>query len=95
MHKLFFKDPNAVKDIAIDWTRWLTLTPSGTADTISSSTWTVDSGITKDSDSSSTTLTTIWLSGGTAGTTYDLTNRIVTAGGRTEDRTISVRVRNE
>jgi len=80
------KGPDAVKDYGIDWSSWL-----GT-DTISTSTWAVPTGITKDSDSETTTETTIWLSGGTAGVNYELTNSIVTAAGREEDQTIVVRV---
>ena len=56
----FVKDPDEVLDYSIDWSTWLD------SDTISSSSWTVESGITKDSDSNDTTSTTIWLSGGTA-----------------------------
>lgn len=80
------KDPNAVTDFQIDWTDWLN------GDTISTSTWTVETGITQDSESETTAITTIWLSGGTAGVTYTVTNRIVTAAGRTDDRSIAVRV---
>jgi hypothetical protein len=50
------KDPQAVLDYGFDWSKWL-----GT-DTISTSTWTVPVGITKDSDTHDTTTTTIWLS---------------------------------
>ena len=39
-----------------------------------------------------TTKATVWLRGGQAGITYLVTNRIVTVGGRTDDRTISVKV---
>jgi hypothetical protein len=81
------KDPDAVKDYGFDWSGWL-----GT-DTIQTSTWIVPTGITKNSDSKTNTMTTIWLSGGTAGQSYDLTNRIVTAGGRTEDRTGVIKVK--
>jgi len=83
-NKLFGKDPNAVLDYAIDWSSWL-----GT-DTISTSAWTVASGITKTGESKTSTKATIWLSGGTAGVTYELTNRIVTTAGRTDDRTIGI-----
>lgn len=85
----FIKDPNAVLDYIIDWTAFLG------ADTISTSTWIVETGITKDSDTRTNTTTTIWLSGGTAGERYYLTNRIVTAGLRTEDRTIGILVREK
>lgn len=88
----FVKDPNAVIDYKIDWSAWLTAADD---DTISTSTWIVPSGITKDSDSKTTTTATVWLSGGTAGEDYAITNRIVTAGGRTEDRTIRIMVREK
>ena len=84
---IFIKDPNAVLDYQIDWSDWL-----GSTDTISTSAWTVSSGITKASESNTTTTATVWLSGGTAGSNYTAANRIVTAGGRTEDRTIQIRV---
>jgi hypothetical protein len=80
----FYKDPDAVLDYQIDWSTWLG------SDTISTSAWTVQSGLTKGSDSKTDTTTTVWLSGGTAGQTYRVTNRIVTAGGRTDDRTFWV-----
>lgn len=81
------KDPDAVKDYRIDLTEWLS------GDTISSTSWTVPSGITKDSDTNTTLTATIWLSGGTAGQEYDLICRVVTVDGRTEDFTVTVPVR--
>lgn len=84
----FVKDPNAVLDYLIDWSAWLG------ADTIATCTWTVPTGITKDSDSHTTTTTTVWLSGGTAGAQYTVANRITTAGGRTEDRSLSILVQH-
>ncbi len=84
--RIFVKDPNAVLDYVLDWGAWLV------SDTISTSNWTVPSGITKDSSTNTTTTATIWLSGGTAGEEYLLINRITTAAGRTEDRTIQITV---
>jgi hypothetical protein len=86
MAQSFIKDPNAVLDYTIDWSTWLE------GDTISTSDWTVPTGLTEASDSNTTTTATVWLSGGTAGQEYTVTNRIVTAGGRTEDRSIYIRV---
>ena len=57
------KDPESVLDYTINWSDFLT-----TGDTISSATYTVDTGLTKDSNSNTTTTTTVTLSGGTAGT---------------------------
>lgn len=83
----YAKDPDAVLDYLIDWTAWLD------GDTIATSTWTVETGLTKDSDSNTTTTTTIWVSGGTAGTNYEATNHIVTDGGREDDRTLTFIIR--
>lgn len=80
------KDPDSVLDYSIDWSQWLG------SDTIVSSSWSVTSGIAVDSNTNGTTSTTIWVSGGTAGTTYSLQNRIITSGGRTKDVTIDVPV---
>ncbi len=90
MAQNFLKDPQSVVDFAVDWTTWLA--GSSPTDTISTSTWTVDSGITQDSESETSTKATIWLSGGTAGVTYKAVNKIVTAGARTIERTIYITV---
>ena len=82
------KDPQAVLDYGLNWATWL-----GT-DTISSSSWTVPAPLTKDSDSSTSTLASIWLSGGIAGSSYNVTNTIITAAGRTDERSIRVVVKN-
>lgn len=82
----FSKDPNAVLDYAVDWSRWLA------GDEISTSEWTVPGGLTKVSDSMTTTKATVWLSGGTAGQSYIVTNRITTTGSRTEERSFTIRV---
>lgn len=82
----FPKDPDAIKDFEIDWSSYLG------SDTISTSAWTVAAGITEDSDTKTTTTTTIFLSGGTAGQIYELVNRITTAGARTEDASIFIEV---
>lgn len=84
----FTKDPDAVLDYAVDWSAWLA------GDEIASSEWLLEEGalIEKAAETNSATKTTIWLRAGQKGTTYLVTNRIVTTGGRTDDRTISVKV---
>ena len=84
----FTKDPDAVLDYSVDWSLWLA------GDEIFTSEWLLEEGalIEKATDSNTTTKATVWLRGGQAGTTYLVTNRIVTVGGRTADRTISVKV---
>ena len=82
-----FKDPDEVLDYRVDWSARLD------GDTIASSTWEVPTGLTKDSDTSDDDSTTIWLSGGTLGDNYTLVNRITTAGGRTFDQSVKLKVR--
>ncbi len=83
----YIKDPNATLDYIVNWLPYLGV------DTIASDTWTVPSGITSVLETNTTTTSTIWLSGGTLDTKYALTNRVVTAGGRTDERTIYVKVK--
>lgn len=83
------KDPDEVLDYTLDWSARL---PD--SDTIATSTWIISgSGLTEDTDSKTDTTTTIWLSGGTLNTQYDLTNRVVTVGGRTMDQTVKLKIR--
>jgi len=83
---LYVKESGAVLDYQHDWSAWLG------ADTISSSSWAVTGGLVVDSDSNTTTTSTVWLSGGTFGATGEAVNTIVTAAGRTEKIAILVRV---
>lgn len=83
------KDPSAVLDYALDWSDWLV------ADTITGTpTWTVPTGLTKDSQSNTTTTATAWLSGGVAGMSYTVACKIVTAGGRTDERSFRIKCVN-
>lgn len=70
----FTKDPNERLDFTISYADEL----SDVADSISSSSWTVEGGLTHVSNTTGTTSTTIWLSGGTDGTSYTLTNQVTT-----------------
>ncbi len=90
--KTFIKDPDAVLDYGFDWSDWL---DSDAPEVISESTWTVPSGITNDSDSNADTTTIIWLSGGSAGEDYELTNKIVTDQGRTDERSLKILCREK
>lgn len=83
-----FKDPDELLDYEVNWAARL-----GT-DTISSVTWTVPSGIVKESEAASGAVVAIWLSGGTDGQTYNIGCRVVTSGGRTFDETIALPVRS-
>ena len=82
--KSFTKDPGAVLDYLVDWSEWL-----GT-DLISSSSWVVQSPLTTTNSTNTTTTATVWLSGGVSGQQYVVTNRIVTAGARTNERSFMI-----
>ena len=82
------KDPDAVVDYGIDWGPEMT----PVTDTVISSGWVGESGITIDTDTFDSTGTRVWLSGGTPCQSYDLINTITTAAGRTLVQTISIRV---
>ena len=95
----FIKDPNAVLDFKFDFaaltngsgtSNWL-----AAGETINTVTVTADTGLTVDSSAITDTSTsvTVWLSGGTANTDYDVLCRIVTSAGRTDDRTMVIKVR--
>lgn len=84
----FLKDPDSILDYSFDWSDWL---ESG--ESISSHIVVVDSGITVDDSGYSSTVVTIWLSGGTAGTNYNIACKIVTSESRTVERSITIRCR--
>lgn len=84
--KKFVKDPNARLDYTVDWSSWL----EPDSDTIDSATVIGSSGITVELASWTATQTKAWVSGGEAGNSYDVTFRVTTAGGRTDDRTITI-----
>jgi hypothetical protein len=81
------KDPSAVLDYVFDWTEWL-----ATVETITDHTITADTGITVDSSAESDGKVTVWLSGGTAGINYKVACLITTTAGRTDERTLWIRV---
>jgi len=106
------KDPHSVEPYFIVW-----CDEDGTNDgsvdddgelqgaTISTVTWTIPAGITKDSSNQNSvtihgvlyainTVCSIWLSGGTANQDYPLLCHIVTSDARTLDKTLVIPVRN-
>jgi len=83
----FTKDPDAVLDYSIEWSKWLA------GDQIQTSAWSVsDPALEAAEDSNTATRTTVWLSGGTVGQLYIVTNRITTSGGRTDERSFVIQI---
>lgn len=82
------KDPGETLDYAINWATVLA------GDTINTSTFAIsDPSLTTTAHTNTSTVATIWLATGTLGSTYKVTNTIVTAGGRTfvESATITIK----
>lgn len=78
----FVRDPDSVLDFRWDWSSWL-----AEDEVIDTASVTV-AGVTKDDEENSTTTVTVWISGGSAGSTGSATCRITTNQGRSDDRTI-------
>ena len=105
------KDPDNVEPFFVVWCDEDGTNDGSAADdgelqgaTISTVTWTVPTGITKDSSNQSAvtingvtyginTVATVWLSGGAAETDYDLECKITTSDSRTLVQTITIPVR--
>lgn len=88
VERSFTKDPDAILDYAFNWTKFY-LQPG---ETISSYAVTVGAGLTKDMDSESEGVVTVWLSGGTNREGYRVECEIVTSLGRTDERSIYLAV---
>ncbi len=109
MNGHFLKDPAAVVDYSIYWGDWLAEGDTVTAaewtvpDGITKDSSAVNATPVTIAPTHSHgvalvcaagTLTTVWLSGGTAGATYRAACRITTAQGRTDERSITIRCAN-
>jgi hypothetical protein len=86
------KDPNAVLDYIFDWTAWLV------ADVIQTATpaiidFATTGGVIDSSAISGGNKVIVWVSGGIVGQTIGLRCRIATTGGRTDDRTVYLKVK--
>ncbi len=81
------KDPYSILDYSLDWKDWM---PSG--DHISSITVTADTGITVDSSTNTNFVATANISGGTAGTIYNIEFKIITTNGLRDSRNFRIKV---
>ena len=84
------KDPNATLDYSFDWGPYLT----PLLDTITSVAWVVTPGLTVVSQSNTDTTATAFVSGGVLDTDEILTCRVTTAGGRIDDRSVTLVITN-
>jgi hypothetical protein len=97
------KSPDEAVDYGFDWADVL-LSPvelaqraTGTAvqpaDGIKSSSYVLPPGIVASASSNTATVTSVTIRGGAAGEIHSITNRVVTAGGRTFERLVKLRIR--
>ena len=92
-------DPNAILDYSEDWAAWLAASAD---DTIVSheiilpdvtAEWPTPLAMGPNGSGNDDTTVTAWITGGTSGKTMPVTFRITTAAGRTDDRSIFLRVK--
>ncbi|MEU3052264.1 phage fiber-tail adaptor protein [Streptomyces griseus] len=83
------KDPDATLDWIFDWSAWLV--PN---ERIDASVMTTSPGITLESSNFSDSTATAWVSGGSEGRVYQVSNKITTNHGRIDERSITIRVTN-
>ncbi len=90
----FLKSPDAITDYAIDWGAGYL----ADGESILSSEWSIfptggDMALTSHGTPQfNDNMTTIFIKGGVAGFVYSLMNKITTSNGRTDERTIRVRI---
>jgi hypothetical protein len=93
MAQIYTKDPDDDLDYAFNWADWL-----ATGETISSYTLTVPTGLTEGSGAKATSessgVITYWISGGTAGSSYDVGCKITTNAGRVKEKSMTFRINN-
>ena len=91
---LLLKDPEAILDYLIDWgAEYLT-----EGELLVASQWSVDpdeaDGIAIAGADFDATKSTVKATAGSAGRIYRLVNRVTTTGGRTDERSVTIRVEN-
>lgn len=83
-------DPAESLDYTIDWSEVLAV-----GESVSVATWSVATGLTKGAESIVSPYSTVWLSGGTAGTRYLVDCQITTSASRIFNRSFEVRVEHK
>jgi hypothetical protein len=85
------KDPADIRIFGIEWSAFL----AARSATISTSSWSVSSGLTKVSDSTSGTQTLVKVSGGSADQDYIVTTQVVLSNGETVGKSFKLQVREQ
>ena len=83
----YTKDPDALLDYTVDWSDWLE-----DDETITTSEFIVPNTFTITTESSNSTSGTAWISGGTSGY-HQVTHRITTTDGRSDDRSFWIYIK--
>jgi hypothetical protein len=87
-------DPDETLDYAFNWSAFLTAAGSP-ADSIASSSWHVaPAGPELSNPASQGAITSTFISGAALGQVYVLTNRVVTAAGRTAEKSVTLACEN-
>ena len=81
--------PTSKLDYGFDWNLWLAV-----GETIITSVWLVDSGLTQSNEDNVSGVTSVFVAGGVAGTSYKLKNTITTSNRRIDSRTIRLSCKN-
>lgn len=85
------KDPQAVLDYAQDWAAWL----QAAGDTLASATVDAEASlVTQGPPTIDAGTISVMVGGGTPGKTHRLTFTVVTAGGRTDQRSVYLRIKD-
>ena len=83
-------DRDSFLDYSLDWSDWL-----AGDDSIASSVWSSDDGLTLSGPTIYGSLTTIWVQGGASRTWYAVTNTVTSAQGRKDQQTIRMYITDE
>lgn len=87
----FTQDPQDRLDYEVDWADWL---PTG--DTVIASAWaSSDPVLVLEDDAFTTTSAVVFVSGGTLGQSYLVTNHIETGQGREKDQTLKIKIKSQ
>ena len=85
------KDPDALLDYSFDLSKYLT--PLN--DTLQSAIFILESPLVEETTSVAATTAVVWVSGGVAGETHRVTCRFETVGGRRDDRSIFLKIKEQ